>query len=68
MAKLEEKIIHKALYEKSVEWCDEIKYDMTIPTEEVIELAHNILFELQLCYRGDNSSYYTCKKTGKVWG
>jgi len=67
MAKLEEKIIHEALYEKSVEWCDKIKYDETISDEAVIEMAHNIMFELQLCYRGDISSYLTDPETGKVY-
>ena len=67
MTKCEEKIIHKALYLKAVEWCDELKYDEKLSDEYVIEMAHNIMFELQLCFLGENSSYYT-DKDGKVHG
>jgi len=68
MSKCEEKIIHKALYEKAVEWCDELKYDEKLSDEYIIEMAHNIMFELRLCYLGENSSYYTDPKTGKMHG
>ena len=67
MAKCEEKIIHQALYEKAVEWCDELKYDEKLSDEYVIDMAHNIMFELQLCYLGENSSYLTDPETGKLY-
>ena len=56
MTKLEEKIITKDLYVKSVEWMHDVD---KISDKKLVDQAVDIIFELHQCYHGRTSSLYT---------